>query len=1033
MNIKHLLPLPAVVLWALFCGPSSGSAQSILLTASNYALLAGTAISVGGPGPNAITNGNVGLWTGASSNITGFPPATVSGITRSGLPAAIIPTGALTTGQAYADLQKVHTGLAGMPSNVNLSNVNLGTVAPLSAGVYTFNSTAQLTGSLVLDAQGQNNVAWVFQIGTSLTTAANSSVTFINLGSNGGSDLGLFWNTGTAVNIGDNNTIAGNYIAGTSISFTGITTTQGVGGARALALAAVSFAGPGALNALGGGGREGGLMYDSNGNVVPIPPTVIPPVIPPVVVVPPVTPPGVVVPPVVPPVGTPVVVVPPVVALPVVVPGGLVAPPVVPGVSYTGSVLLSSTGVYAPGASGVVLIPGTAYPTSSMTVDGLGSNGSAASSLTITTATVALSGINTYTGGTKVDGAVLIASSANLPANQNITLTNGGSLIFNQPVNGAFGGVTSGPGSVTKLGAGTLTYLGANTYTGGTYVSGGALVASSATLPANQDINVSSSSALIFDQAADGTFGGNITGGGVVSKKGAGALTLANPTTSPIDLQAGSLLFNGGLGSANVAAGAFLGGNGTIAGNLTNSGTVSPGNSPGLITVSGNYTQTSTGVLIIELASGTSFDHLVIGGSASLAGSLQVNLLGGFDPVGKSFTFLTAAGGVTGTFVNITGNALLTGRAAVVASLTYSPTSVGFAYTQLPFTGFALTPNQRAVATAAQASPALTTALDAVPAAGQFPAALNALSPQGYEVWSDIAFAHATALTDRLQRDDGAVPGHDNYYFDASQRRARTQGDLDVGSSTFTSSSGLVGVDHVVDSTVTAGGFFNYGETVSSLGRPGSSTSLRDRMLGVRAAWTHDQWFARATYAYGWDKYTFTRPVVFPGTSAVATGSTDGHECLADLSAGRHFTSGMMSVSPFAGVLLSRWQANGFTETGAGVFDNRLGNQSARSLRTQLGLEGQLNWEFGSLVLQPHMRAAWLSEFANGARSLNAALDSVAFAVATRGPQRDSGLFDVGLNVVLTRSAVLYADYTAQSGGRTKYLSDWRVGASIRF
>ncbi len=1018
MNIKPLIPLTVMVLGTLLCAPAPGFAQSILLTASNYALLGGTAISVGGPGPNAITNGNVGLWTGATSNITGFPPATVTGTTRSGSAAAIIATGALTTGQAMADLQRAHTGLAGMPSNVNLSNVDLGTVAPLSAGVYTFNGAAALTGALVLDAQGQNNVAWVFQIGTSLTTAANSTVTFINLGSNGGNDLGLFWNAGAGITIGDNNTTAGNYIAGTSISFTGITTVLGTGGTRALALAAVSFAGPGAINALGGGGREGGLMYDSNGNVVPIPPPIAPPVTPPIVL---------------PPVVLPPAVVPPIVAPPVVVPGGLVAPPVVPGTAYTGSVLLSSTGAYTPGVSGVILVPGTPYPTSSMTVDGISLNGSAASSLTITTATVALSGVNTYTGGTNVNGAVLIASSANLPANRNILLTNGGSLIFNQPVNGAFGGVTSGAGSVTKLGAGTLTYLGANTYTGGTYVSGGVLVASTATLPANQNITISSGSAMIFDQAADGTFGGSILGAGVVQKKGAGALTLTNATTAPIDLQAGALLFNGGLGTTTIAAGALLGGNGTIAGNLTNSGTLSPGASPGTINVSGNYTQTSTGTLIIELASGASFDQLVISGTATLAGGVQINLLGGFDPVGKSFTFLTAAGGVNGTFGIVTGNALATGRAAVASSLIYSATGVTFAYVQLPFAGFALTPNQRAVANAASASSALTTALNVVPAASQFPAAFNTLSPQGYEVWSDIAFAHATALTDRLMRDHGAIPGHDNYYFDASQRRARTRGDLDVGSSTFTSTSGLVGVDHVVDSTVTAGGFFNYGETVAGLGRPGSRTSVKDKMLGVRAAWTRDAWFAHGVYAYGWDKYNSTRPVVFPGTSVIATSNTNGHQWLADLSLGRHLTSGGLTVSPFAGVLVSGWRANGFTESGAGVFNNRLGNQSARSLRTQAGLEGQLNWEFGSVTLQPHVRAAWLREFSNGARSMRAAFDSVPYTVVTREPQRDSALFSAGLDVLLNPRALLYTDFTAQSGGIIKYLSDWRVGVSVRF
>ena len=92
-----------------------------------------------------------------------------------------------------------------------------------------------------------------------------------------------------------------------------------------------------------------------------------------------------------------------------------------------------------------------------------------------------------------------------------------------------------------------------------------------------------------------------------------------------------------------------------------------------------------------------------------------------------------------------------------------------------------------------------------------------------------------------------------------------------------------------------------------------------------------------------------------------------------------------------------------------------------------------MNWAFGSVMLQPRARAAWLSEFSNGARSMQAAIDSVPYAVATRGPQRDSALFSVGLNVVLNPRALLYADYTAQSVGIVKYLSDWRLGAAVRF
>ncbi len=250
---------------ALLGSLTPGFAQSILQTAGNYSALAGQAITVAGAG-FTLTNGNVGIFPAATSNITGFPPGTVSGTTLLGTAATIILTGG-TTGVAKSDLQVAATGLAAMPMSANYSTVDLANLGPLPPGVYKWDSSATLTGALILDAQGRNNVYWVFQFGTSFTTAVNSSVRVINPGTNGGRDDGIFWNAATgAIVIGDNNTVLGNYIAYTSVSFTGSTLLLGSGGARFLALnAAVTFAGPGSLNALGGpGGGDwtGGLRLN---------------------------------------------------------------------------------------------------------------------------------------------------------------------------------------------------------------------------------------------------------------------------------------------------------------------------------------------------------------------------------------------------------------------------------------------------------------------------------------------------------------------------------------------------------------------------------------------------------------------------------------------------------------------------------------------------------------------------------------------------------------------------------------------------
>lgn len=258
MKMKRLISLPVVAFAALLLIPASGYAESILLSAGSFTVLGGTAITSTGVAGTVIENGNVGLFPGATSGITGFPPAVVKN-------GAIIGTGG-ATGQARLDLIKAQVGLAGMAPNANMSNVDLAgkTLAP---GVYKFNAAAKLTGALFLDGQGRNNAFWVFQIGTALTTSINSSVTVINPGSNGGRDYGIFWNAGSAITIGANNRIAGNYLAGTSITF-GATSSRG---GRALALAGVTldnnqidaFGGP------GGSDWSGGLKFDVSGAVVP--------------------------------------------------------------------------------------------------------------------------------------------------------------------------------------------------------------------------------------------------------------------------------------------------------------------------------------------------------------------------------------------------------------------------------------------------------------------------------------------------------------------------------------------------------------------------------------------------------------------------------------------------------------------------------------------------------------------------------------------------------------------------------------------
>jgi type VI secretion system secreted protein VgrG len=85
----------------------------------------------------------------------------------------------------------------------------------LTPGVYCFNSSAQLTGTLTLDAQGNSAAAFLFKTGSSLTTASNASVVLIN----GGSSCNVTWEIGSSATLGTGTVFAGNILALASITF----------------------------------------------------------------------------------------------------------------------------------------------------------------------------------------------------------------------------------------------------------------------------------------------------------------------------------------------------------------------------------------------------------------------------------------------------------------------------------------------------------------------------------------------------------------------------------------------------------------------------------------------------------------------------------------------------------------------------------------------------------------------------------------------------------------------------------------------
>jgi type VI secretion system secreted protein VgrG len=252
MKYKYITLSAIVALAALLCSPSSGFAASILGTADSFAVLGGSTVT--NTGSSTIT-GNLGVYPGSA--ITGFPPGTVSGGTIHG-PDAV-------SQQAQSDVTTAYIGLAAMPVTSNLTGQDLGGLT-LTSGVYHFDTSAQLTGTLQLDAQGNDNAFWVFQMGSTLTTASSSVVQVIN-----GSPLnGVFWQVGSSATLGTSTEFEGNILALASIT---LNTSATILCGRALAQTGAVTLDSNVISGVcanGGTGYNGGLVFDDKGTVVPI-------------------------------------------------------------------------------------------------------------------------------------------------------------------------------------------------------------------------------------------------------------------------------------------------------------------------------------------------------------------------------------------------------------------------------------------------------------------------------------------------------------------------------------------------------------------------------------------------------------------------------------------------------------------------------------------------------------------------------------------------------------------------------------------
>ena len=330
----------------------------------------------------------------------------------------------------------------------------------------------------------------------------------------------------------------------------------------------------------------------------------------------------------------------------------------------------ASSGTFNPSAGAILQFAGGTH-----TLDGVTFAGSG-------TVQIAMDSVNTTGSGATVNAATTLAQSGGVQGGNGPMTVNGVFDWSGGEING------SGPFTVNDvlnftgvdgkwLNQRTITNNGAANVTGAgkIYFQNGAIFdnQAGATFDIQTDVTLEhySGAATTFNNA------------GTLTKSGGSGTATIEPAfnnTGTVEVQSGVLAFTGlfvqtagstRLNGGDISAsnglniqGGLLQGHGTVTGDVSNGGQVSPGFSPAILHIVGDYTQTSGGYLNIEIGgyiAGTDFDQLTVSGNANLNGALNVSLINNFDPqIGDSFPVLV--GSSTGAFSSTNLPALHPGR-----------------------------------------------------------------------------------------------------------------------------------------------------------------------------------------------------------------------------------------------------------------------------------------------------------------------------------------------------------------------------------
>jgi len=719
--------------------------------------------------------------------------------------------------------------------------------------------------------------------------------------------------------------------------------------------------------------------------------------------------------------------------------------------------------------------------------------------------TLILNGANTWTGATTVDaGTLQLGQAAALPNATVLTVNGGtldlngfsrtvtslsgtggaitlgaGTLTVNQAAAGTFAGAISGSGGLVKNGATTLTLTGANGYSGGTTVNAGTLRGDATSLQGN----IANGAAVVFDQAAAGTYAGAISGTGTLTKLGAGNLTLtgASTATGATAVNAGTLTVLGSLAApVTLAAGTTIAGTGAVGALTAGAGaTVAPGNPGGTLTANGNYTHNAAAGFRVVVAPSGAGSRLNATGTATLAGGVvDVQAQSGSYARSTRYTILNAAGGVAGTFAGVTSN-----LAFLTPTLQYDPFNVYLvlASSGVDFATVAQTPNQLAVAAAldnaarAGATGDMATVVNAVSglSAPQARSAYEAMDGLIHTLLPTIGTSDASqflrATASRLRDLGGGAVGTglawsrldvalgDAPRSDAPAAYAQAggpgapadrskrgwvsgyglggdiDGDASAGDYRYRIGGAIGGVDTDLGGGWVAGLSLAYSDWRVTNGGRGDRADANAYRIGGYARYTDGAFTLDGVLGYGHVRYDTDRRIVFGTIDRTASADYSGDQLLTYVVGRYRFEHDAWGIEPFAAFQWVREWQSGFTEQGAGAVNLAVSSRTLNSTRGTLGARVDRGFESAAGKGMVELRAGYSYEF-SGVPSIGATLvgdpTRTGMGIVAETWDRSSWIAGAGVAIAPRKNLTLYADVNGEFQSNTTL---WSLLAGLRY